>query len=117
MGKSQQPLKASEIMADKPGRAIESAGPGSRSAVEYRTDPVELRERRFLEEVAAELEAKHREGAFNRLVIAAAPDALGELRQALAAGVRASVLAELPKDLTHVPTPALARHLDGILLV
>ena len=44
----QEHLKASDIMADKPGRSMSSAGPGARSAVEYHTDPVEMRERRFV---------------------------------------------------------------------
>ena len=55
--------KASDIMADKPGRASNpSAGPGSRSAVDYKTDPVAERERRFVERLAEVLDEKHSEG-------------------------------------------------------
>jgi protein required for attachment to host cells len=113
----QEPLAAREIMADRPGRASNPSGPGSRAAVDFKTDPVELRERRFLERLAEMLERKHNEGAFDRLVIAAAPTALGELRPALTDGVRETILAEMPKDLTNIPMPKLAEHLDGVLAV
>lgn len=113
----QEHLKARDIMADKPGRAYSSAGPGSRSAVDYRTDPVEVRERRFVEHLAAVLDEQHRGGAFDRLVIAAAPAALGDLRPALSEEIKGAILAELPKDLTNVPIPKLAEHLDGVLAV
>ena len=111
----QQHLRAQDIMADKPGRAFSSAGPGSRSAVDYRTDPVEARERRFVERLAEVLDEQHRGGAFDRLVIAAAPRALGDLRPALSEEVKGAIVAELAKDLTNLPTLKLAEHLDGVI--
>jgi protein required for attachment to host cells len=113
----QEHLKASEIMADRPGRAGAGMPAGSRSAMEYHSDPVDVRERRFLEGVADLLNAKCLEGAYDRLVIAAAPAALGELRPALSAEVKKIMLAELPKDLTHIPTAKLAEHFDGLIAV
>lgn len=113
----QERLKAQDIMADKPGRSFSSAGPNTRSAVDYRTDPVEARERRFVERLADLLEARHAAGDFDRLVIAAAPAALGDLRPALSESVRGAILAELPKDLTNIPTARLAEHFDGLLAV
>ena len=114
---SQEPLRARDIMADKPGRSISSAGPGSRAAMEYHTDPVEVRERRFVAELAEMLERKYAEGAFERLIIAAAPNALGDLRPALSERLRAATVAELPKDLINVPTPKLAAHFEGVMAV
>jgi protein required for attachment to host cells len=113
----QQRLKAQDIMADKPGRAGNTQGPGSRSGIAYHTDPVEAREQRFVERLAEMLDQKHTEGAFERLVIAAAPTALGDLRPALSDGVRQTILAELPKDLTNIPTAKLAEHFDGLIAV
>lgn len=113
----QDHLRAQDIMADKPGRSFSSAGPNSRSAVEYHTDPVAARERRFVERLAEVLDQKHTEGAFERLVIAAAPAALGDLRPALSDGVRETILAELPKDLTNIPTAKLGEHFDGLIAV
>ena len=113
----QEHLRAHDIMADKPGRAFSSARPGNRSAVDYRTHPVQARERQFVERLAEMLEQQRRAGAFDRLVIAAAPTALGDLRPALSEEVKGMILAELPKDLTNVPTAKLAEHLEGVLAV
>jgi len=113
----QEPLAAQDIMSDRPGRASNPSSPGSRAAVGYKTDPVDLRERRFLERLADMLETKRNEGAFQRLVIAAPPTALGELRPVLSNGVRETILAEMPKDLTNVPIPKIVEHLDGVLAV
>jgi protein required for attachment to host cells len=113
----QEHLRARDIMADKPGRAYSTAGPGNRSGVDYRSDPVEVRERRFVEKLADILDERQRDGAFDRLVIAAAPSALGDLRPALSDSVKGAILAELPKDLTNVPMPKLAEHLDGVIAV
>jgi protein required for attachment to host cells len=117
LNRQQDALQAREIMADKPGRSFSSAGPGTRSSIEYHTDPVEVRERRFVEDLADRLEASRAAGAFQRLVIAAAPNALGDLRPALSEAVKKTVVAELPKDLTNVPIAKLADHLDGVIAV
>lgn len=113
----QEPLKAGDIMADKPGRSFSSAGPGSRSSIEYSSDPVAVRERKFVEKLADVLEAKRSEGKFDRLVIAAAPAALGDLRPALSDAVKQTIIAEMPKDLTNVPTLKLTAHFDGLIAV
>ncbi len=113
----QDHLRARDIMADKPGRSFSTAGPNSRSAVDYKTDPVQDRERKFVERLAEMLDRKLSEGAFDRLVIAAAPTALGDLRPALSDSLRQAILAELPKDLTNIPTLELARHFDGLVAV
>ena len=110
----EEPLRAREIMADKPGRSYSSVGSG-RSAMEYSTDPVQVREARFVKAVADTLDRKFYESAFGRLVIAAAPTALGTIRGALSDQLRQAVVAELPKDLTKLPTPQLEKHFEGIL--
>jgi protein required for attachment to host cells len=110
-------LKASEIMSDKPGRAFSSAGPGARSSIEYSSDPVAVRERRFVEKLADVLHERREAGDFDRLVIAAAPTALGDLRPALSDQVKQTILAELPKDLTNVPMPKLAQHFEGLIAI
>jgi protein required for attachment to host cells len=104
-------------MSDRPGSAGNGGASGSHSAVAYKTDPVDFRERKFVENLAAMLDTKHAEGAFQRLIIAAAPQALGDLRPALSEAVRSTILAELPKDLTNIPTDKLASHFDGLIAV
>jgi protein required for attachment to host cells len=110
----EEPLKAQDIMADRPGRTFNSVGTG-RSGYEYQTDPVQHREAAFVRSVAAALDRRYQQSAFSRLIIAAAPTALGDLREALSAGLRTALVAELPKDLTKLPTPQLERHFEGML--
>ena len=109
-----EPLQAQEIVTDKPGRSHSSVGSG-RSAMEPRTDPVAYRETEFVKSLAAMLDRQQQQGKFDRLVIAAAPMALGDIRKAMSAGVKKTVIAELSKDLTNLPTAQLDQHLDGIL--
>jgi protein required for attachment to host cells len=114
----EEPLKAQDIMADRPGRAFAS-GPQSaaRSGYEYATDPVEMREANFVRQVAIELDRKFQQSAFGRLIIAAAPTALGELREALSDRLKQAVIAEESKDLTNMPTPQLEKHFDKMLVM
>ena len=107
------PLQAQDIVSDRPGRSHSSVGSG-RSAMEPKTDPVAHRETEFVKSVAATLERRQQNGAFDRLVIAAAPDALGDIRKAISPSVRKVIVAELNKDLTNTPTAQLDQHLDGI---
>lgn len=113
----QEPLQAREIMADRPGRASAAGGAGSRSAMEYSSDPVAVRERRFVENVAEELEKRLQRGEFERLIVAAAPTALGDLRPAFSKSLKDTIVAELPKDLTNIPTPKLEEHFAELLAV
>jgi len=110
----EEALKTSEIMSDRQGRSFSSVGHG-RSAIEPRTDPVEHRESEFARKVAAMLDEKHAEHAFKRLIIAAAPTALGDLRKALSPATRAAIMAELPKDLTNIPRNKLDEQFADVI--
>lgn len=105
------PLQSKEIDTDRSGR-----GPTG-GAMEPRTDPAQHREAEFIRTIAGALDEQAKAGTFQRLVIAAAPIALGNLRKALSEHVKKTVVAELDKDLTNLPTPQLTRHLDGIIAV
>lgn len=109
-----EPLQAQDIVSDRPGSHRTPGGYG-RGSLEPRTDPVEQRETDFVKSVANELDRKQQQGAFDRLVIAAAPIALGDLRKAISAGVKNTVVAEINKDLTNLPTAQLDKHFDGII--
>jgi protein required for attachment to host cells len=80
-----------------------------------RTDPVEQRETEFIKSVAAALDRHHQNGDFDRLIVAAAPIALGDIRKSISPAVKKLVVAELNKDLTNLPTAQLDQHLDGII--
>jgi protein required for attachment to host cells len=109
-----QPLQAQEIVTDRPGTKGGGGSP-NRGGMVPRTDPVEHREAEFVKSVAATLDRHQQRGDFDRLVIAAAPIALGDLRKAITPGVKKTIVAELNKDLTNTPTAQLDQHLDGII--
>lgn len=111
-----EPLQSKDIDSDRPGRGHSSGG-SSRSSMEPKTDPAQHREAEFIRTVAQVLDRKVQEGAFDRLVIAAAPIALGNLRKAMSDHVKKAVVAELDKDLTNIPSPAVDKHFDGIIAV
>ena len=67
--------------------------------------------------IAEQLETMRQQGRFDRLIIAAAPSALGDLRPALSDQVKQTIMAELPKDLTNVPKGQLERHFEQLLPV
>lgn len=109
-----EPLLAQDIVSDKPGRSHSSVGHG-RSGMEPKTDPVDHRETEFVKSLAGMLDRQQQQGAFDRLVVVAAPVALGDIRKAMSPAVKKTIVAELNKDLTNLPTAQLDQHLDGII--
>ncbi len=103
-----------EIMSDREGRSHSSVGPG-RSAIEAHSDPHRELKKKFAHHLADVLASKLREKAYDRLVIVAAPAALGDLRSALSEQVRAKVTGEVAKDLTKTPDADVAGHLKDVL--
>jgi protein required for attachment to host cells len=98
-----------DIVSDRPGRSQESAYSG-RHAIEPRQDAHRARKDAFAGEVASKLNEANARGAFNALVLYAAPHTLAALRAALDEATRAKVKAEFPKDLTKIPVSELPRH-------
>lgn len=90
-----------EIMSDKQGRSVATAGP-RRSAIEYHSDPVNEERRAFAAMLVPVLDAHHAAGDFDRLAIIAAPRTLGDLRQVLSENLKSITIAEVPKDLTKL---------------
>ncbi len=109
-------LRSGEIMADRPGRAVSSVGYG-RSGMAQRTDPRDHRETEFLRSVADLINKKALDNVFRKLVIAAPPAALGDLRKFLSATVKEKISAEIAKDLTTVPILQLGKHFEGALVL
>jgi len=103
-----------ELMTDRTGRAFSSTGP-ARSAIEPHSDPHRQLKRNFVHRLADALSDRWRDRAYDRLVLVAAPSALGDLRAALSPEVRTAVVAEVPKDLTKTPDAAVAEHLKDVL--
>ncbi|ETX14350.1 Host attachment protein [Roseivivax halodurans JCM 10272] len=93
--------KDSEQSANKPGRAQDS-GRQQTSAMDD-TDWHELAKERFADDLADILFKQAHKHKFDRLVIAAAPKVLGELRNKMHKEVKSRVVAEVAKDLTNHP--------------
>ncbi len=85
--------------ADRPGRRPDT-GSGQSSAMEQ-TDWHVLARDKFAKELAGILYDHAHKGAFSRLVIAADPKLLGQLRDELHGEVRAKVVAEIPKNMAN----------------
>jgi protein required for attachment to host cells len=102
-----------EIMADRPGRSISSTSP-RRSAMEYHSDPVRDRERAFAALLARKLEAHRAKGEIDGLILIAAPQTLGDLREVLSPKLKAITAAEIDKDLTKLPKLELLRRLGEL---
>ncbi|NKB16242.1 MAG: host attachment protein [Sphingomonadales bacterium] len=107
-------LPSRELGRDRPARTFDSEGKG-RHAIDPKTDPHREQKRDFARTLAALLEEALKEGSYDRLVIAAPPPFLGDLRDALPPAVRAVVSSEIVKDLTKVPVPELQSHVASVL--
>lgn len=107
-------LAGRDLMADDRGRTFDSAGQG-RHAMEPKTDPKSVEEEKFLREVAHIIERGANDGDYDRLVLCAAPRALGALRGLLSKSAQDKVMAELPKNLVNTPLQDLPRSLQDTL--
>lgn len=87
--------------ANRPGR-MPDTGVGQRSALDD-TDWHELAKERFAKDLSDLLYAEAHHGAFDRLVIVAAPKVLGVLREDMHQEVARKLVAEIPKTLTNHP--------------
>jgi len=90
-----------EQSTDRAGRK-QDAGAGQRSPMDD-TDWHRLSKERFAHDLADILYTYAHRGAFDRIVVVAAPHVLGDLRDHLLKDVRDKVVAEVAKDLTHHP--------------
>ena len=70
-------------------------------------------EHRFLQKLAARLDAAVTAGETKSLVMVAPPRALGVLRQAYSHNLRAAVQDEIDKDFVRLPVHEIEKHLAG----
>ncbi|MCB0336509.1 MAG: host attachment protein, partial [Bdellovibrionales bacterium] len=105
-----------DIMSDAPGRSFSSHGPG-RSAMEPPTDPRDQVESEFRGSVADNIERLMKKKDAQRLIVAADPRSLGELRKELSPQLQEKLTATLDKDLTNIPDHDLPKHFEDVLAV
>ncbi|WP_298494275.1 host attachment family protein [uncultured Maritimibacter sp.] len=88
-----------EQSANRPGR-MNDGGPGQKSALDD-TDWHELAKERFASDLADILYRRAHRGDFDKIVLACAPQVLGDLRPELHKEVLDRVVGEVPKVLTN----------------
>ncbi len=102
-----------ELARDRPGRTFQSVGQ-KRSAIEPRVDPHQQAETQLAERLARDLDGALERKAFDRLVVAAPPRFLGDLRSAYTDRLKRAIHGEVDKDLTKVAPADLRNHLGDI---
>jgi protein required for attachment to host cells len=55
------------------------------------------------------------QNACDRLIIAAPPATLGDLREAMSDKVRAKIIGEFPHDLTKIPNSEVVEHFKSVV--
>ena len=103
-----------DLVTKREGRGHNSVGAG-RYAVASHSDPHRELKVKFAQALADVLAGGLDRKAYDRLVIAASPVTLGDLRAATSAGVRARVTGEIAHDLTRIPNREVAGHLTSVL--
>ncbi len=106
--------KSHEMGDARPGRVQSSVG-HHRSGMEPRSDPHDAAESEFLAKTVHTISEVMAVENADRLVIAASPRALGEIRKLLPDALAKQVLATLDKDLTKTPVASLPDHFKDIL--
>jgi protein required for attachment to host cells len=99
-----------EIASDRPGRTFDSGGEG-RHAKEPPTDPARHAQEEFARDVVRLLDEKRESRSFERLIVVAPPQFLGDLRAAMPQHLQAAVAAEVAKDLSKLSPHELQDHL------
>ncbi len=95
---------------DRPGRYSDApiGGTEQRSAFEE-ADWHRLEKTRFAKDIAGQLYKLAHRNRFQKLIIAAPPRTLGDLRDALHAEVKDRVIGEVSKTLTHHPVDQIEK--------
>lgn len=107
-------LAAAPRESARPGRSF--AKGVARGVVEPRQNARKLDKRDFMEDVAEKLNKAASKREYSRLVLAAPPRSLGELRELMSEKALGCLIHEIPKTLTKLPTDALWTKLSEILL-
>jgi protein required for attachment to host cells len=106
--------RSQDLVSSGPGHSQESAN-AARHAIQPKHDPHLEAELAFLRAVAGGVSSAAEVNAFDRLVIAAPPRAMGVLRQELAPAIGRKLVAEITKDLTKTPLHELPTHFADVL--
>jgi protein required for attachment to host cells len=109
-------LPSRDIASDRPGRTFDSVGPG-RHAMQLPTDPHRYEKQAFARELAQRLDEARKEGRFDRIVVIASPETLGDLRASFSKPLLDAIHGELPKNLIKVSIHELPAYVSEVLAV
>jgi protein required for attachment to host cells len=104
-----------ELGTDRPGNTRDRVGFASH-ALTPKTSAHRHEKESFARRLAGVVNHAAREHRFDRLVVVAPPQALGDLRSFLEGHAQALLVAEVVKDLTHVPSHELLSHLEETMV-
>ncbi len=94
---------------DRPGRTLDGAG--NRRTAYTQIDQHEAEEARFIQDAIQTIEQHRKLGGYSRVILAAAPKALGILRTQLSHHASPFPLIEVPKNYTKTPITEVSRFL------
>ena len=107
-------LKNKDIGADKPGRSIDSHGPG-RHSLSPEQEPTAHVTEQFAKQLSTMLDDGRHQQLYGKLVLVAEPRFLGNLRAALSTPTAALVMATVGKDLGNVELHNMPKHLTDTI--
>jgi len=107
-------MKAQAIDADKPGRSFQSSGM-KRHGMTREVDAKTQETMTFARQVAERLENARRQGEVERMILVAAPEFLGLLRQNFGADLRRMIDQEFSLDLLQMNPQEIRAHLPEAL--
>jgi len=107
-------MKAQAIDADRPGRSFQSSGM-KRHGMTREVDAKTQETMTFARQVAERLENARRQGEVERVILVAAPQFLGLLRQTFGADLRRIIDQEFNLDLLQMNPQEIRAHLPEAL--
>ncbi|MDO7598071.1 MAG: host attachment protein [Pseudomonadota bacterium] len=113
MVQSEGRLHEGDMTSDLPGKILGGAGGGH--AYESKTDPKQQQSINFAKRVAQYLDYARKTNKLYNILIVAAPQFLGELRQHMSDETMEMVVFELDKDLTKHSVEDIRTHLPKFL--
>ena len=110
-------LKNLDIVSDVGGRSATPGGRGSRPTTEWGLSPREVETEKFAREIVRELSSGLSSKKFDRLLLAAPPDFMGKIREALDTRLQEKIAATVVRDYTALSPKDLREKLSCVLLV
>jgi protein required for attachment to host cells len=105
-----------DLGSERPGRTHDSTGE-ARHAMQSPTDAHREEKRHLAQRVSDFLEEQRRQKAFERLIVIAAPQALGDLRNNFSSSLQNMVVEEINKDLTMFSLHELQAKLPALIKI